>query len=205
MPTNSSNLPKPLRDVAAGLARLPGLGPKSGLRAALHLLRADKADAEALGRAILEMRDKLTFCSSCGVLAETDPCRLCADPCRDDAQLMVVSDLDSQLALEEGGFFRGRYFVLGGLIAPLDDSPAEKIDFPRLLDRLQQGHVRELVLALGATLEAETTASHIKNLVEGRFPDVAVCRLAQGIPLGAEVKFMDRETLRQSLEHRQKL
>lgn len=199
------SLPAPLRDVAERLGRLPGLGPKSALRAGLHLLKMDKSQAEALGQAILELRQKLCFCSRCNALSESDPCPLCADPTRREDQLMVVGDLDSLLTIEEGAFYRGRYLVLGGLLAPLDDSPAERLEFGLLQRLLGEGRVTEVILALGATLDAEATASHIKNLLAGRYPDMPVSRLAQGIPLGAEVKFMDKETLRQSLAYRQKI
>ena len=199
------SLPAPLREVSERLARLPGLGRKSALRAALHLLAVDRSQADALGRAILEMREKLCFCARCNSLSECDPCCVCSDPQREDNELMVVPDLDSLLAVEEGGFYRGRYLVLGGLLAPLDDVAPEGLQFGLLSRRLAEGGVDELILALGATLEAEATASYIKNLAEERFPQVNVSRLAQGIPLGAEVKFMDRETLRQSLRHRQKI
>lgn len=200
-----AGLPEPLADLVERLGELPGFGPKSALRAALALLRMPRERAEALGGSILDLRRKLTFCSRCRVLAASDPCPICADPDREDEVVCVVADLDSLITLEEGGFYRGRYQVLGGLLAPLDGVDASHLEIEPLRARLAGGAVHELVLALGATLEAEATASHVKNLVAREFPQVAVSRLAQGIPLGAEVKHMDRETLRQSLVHRQKL
>ncbi len=201
----TNKLPRPLRDVADQMARLPGFGPKSALRAALALLGMPREQAEGLGRAILTLREQLCFCSRCNSISEFDPCPVCADPGRDSEQLVLVSDWDSLLALEEGGFFRGQYFVLGGLLAPLDKMNPEQLAFDRLRDRLAEGEVRELILALGTTMEAEATASYVKNMVERDFPGVNVTRLAQGIPLGSEVRFVDKETLRQSLLHRQKL
>ena len=109
------------------------------------------------------------------------------------------------LALDEGGFYHGQYMILGGLLAPLEKVDSESLDLERLVRRLEEGEITELILALGATLEAENTASFIKSLVRQRFPGIKVSRLAQGIPLGAEVKYMDRETLRQSLQYRQDL
>ena len=109
------------------------------------------------------------------------------------------------LTLDEGGFYHGQYMILGGLLAPLEHMGAESLDLDRLTRRLAEGEVHELILALGATLEAENTATFIGRMVRERFPRVAVSRLAQGIPLGAEVKYMDRETLRQSLQYRQNL
>lgn len=196
-------LPAPLREVAEHLARLPGLGPKSALRAALALLKLPREQAEAVGRSVLTLRERLCLCSTCASLAESDPCPICADPARDRGQLCVVSEWDSLLALEEMGLFRGTYLVLGGLLSPLDGVGPQALEFDLLRRRLASGELRELILALGSTLDAENTASHIKNLAAQIAPAVGVSRLAQGIPMGAEVKYMDRETLRQSLVHRQ--
>jgi recombination protein RecR len=199
----ADRLPGPLREVAEHLARLPGLGPKSALRASLALLKLPREQAEAVGRSILTLRERLCLCSTCASLAESDPCPICADPARDRGQLCVVAEWDSLLALEEMGLYRGLYLVLGGLLSPLDGVGPQALEFDLLRRRLDSGEVRELILALGSTLDAENTASHIKNLAAQRAPDVSVSRLAQGIPMGAEVKYMDRETLRQSLMHRQ--
>ncbi len=138
-------------------------------------------------------------------MSDSDPCPICADPGRDPSHLCLVAEWDSMLTMEEGNFFRGQYFILGGLLAPLDNSPAESLDMQRLFDRLGEGEVKEIILALGATADAEATASYVREQVGRRFPDLRVSRLAQGIPLGAEVRFMDRETLRQSLRYRQEL
>jgi recombination protein RecR len=202
---DDTKLPKPLRAVVDELAALPGLGPKSALRAALTLLKWPKARTGSLGRAIFELRDQLHLCGRCLSLSETDPCALCADPGRRADQLCVVSEWDSLLALEEAGQFTGLYFVLGGLLAPLDGVGSDSLEAGRLKARLAEGEVAEIILALGTTLEAESTASFIKNLVVRDFPRVRVTRLAQGIPLGSEVKFIDKETLRQSLRYRQDL
>jgi len=198
-------LPEPLRAVVDQLSRLPGLGPKSALRAALELLKWPLPKAQALGQSILELRERLFFCDRCASLSDCNPCCICSDPARDGSQLMVVSEWDSLLAIEDGGFYKGRYLVLGGLLAPLENVTSQNLEVPRLRARLAEGRVTEVILALGTTLEAETTASFIKDLVARAHPGVRVSRLAQGIPLGSEVKFVDRETLRQSLRFRQDL
>lgn len=156
-----------------------------------------------MGRGVLTLRERLCMCRTCASLAESDPCPICADATRNREQLCVVSEWDSLLALEEMGLYRGLYLVLGGLLSPLDGVGPAALEFGLLRKRLDSGQVRELILALGSTLDAENTASHIKNLASQGYPGVSVSRLAQGIPMGAEVKFMDRETLRQSLMHRQ--
>ncbi len=198
-------IPEPLKVLVDQLARLPGLGPKSAMRAAMILLKWPEAEVRRLGKNIYELRDQLHLCGRCGSLSDTDPCAVCADPERGRDALCLVAEWDSLLTMEEGNFYKGQYLILGGLLAPLDHSPAESLEMDRLMSRLGEGEVRELILALGATAEAEATAAYVREAVGRRYPDVRVTRLAQGIPLGAEVKFMDRETLRQSLRYRQEV
>ena len=198
-------LPAPLREVVEQLSGLPGVGRKSALRMALALLNMPREKAEAFGRSVLDLRSRLCVCSRCGGLADADPCHLCSDPSRDDSHLCLVAEWDSLLALEEMGVYRGRYLILGGLVSPLDGCRPGSLCFDLLRTRLASGEVAELILALGATVDAETTASYVKNLIGDAFPAVTVSRLAQGIPIGGEVKYMDKETLKQSLTHRQKI
>ena len=198
-------IPEPLKNLVDQLARLPGLGPKSAMRAAMTLLKWPEAEVRRLGKGVYDLRDNLHLCSRCGGLADSDPCPICSDTERDRAQLCLVAEWDSMLTMEEGNFYKGQYMILGGLLAPLDHSPADSLEMDRLRSRLAEGEIEELILALGATAEAEATASYVKDQVSARFPEVRVTRLAQGIPLGAEVKYMDRETLRQSLRYRQSL
>ncbi|MBU1003251.1 MAG: recombination mediator RecR [Proteobacteria bacterium] len=198
-------LPEALRVVVDQLSKLPGLGPKSALRVALELLKWPKPRAQVLGQSILDLREKLFFCERCASLSDCNPCCICANPGRDDSQLMVVAEWDSLLAIEDGGFYKGKFMVLGGLLEPLANVSSGNLEVDRLVRRLEEGKVGEIILALGTTLEAEATASFIKDLVERRFSGVKISRLAQGIPLGTEVKYIDRETLRQSLQYRQDL
>ncbi|WP_165064873.1 MULTISPECIES: recombination mediator RecR [unclassified Desulfovibrio] len=200
-----SRIPEPLKALVEQLARLPGLGPKSAMRVAMTLLKWPEAETRRLGRGIHDLRDNLHLCSRCGGLSSTDPCAICADAGRSRDVLCLVTEWDSMLTLDEGGFYRGQYMILGGLLAPLERTDSQSLDLDRLVNRLAEGEVRELILALGATLEAENTASFIRRLVRKRFPQIRLSRLAQGIPLGAEIKYMDRETLRQSLQYRQDL
>ncbi len=201
----NDRIPEPLKALVDQLAPLPGLGPKSAMRVAMTLLKWPASETRRLGRSVHDLRDNLHLCSRCGGLTATDPCGVCADPERAADTLCLVAEWDSMLTLEEGGFYRGQYLILGGLLAPLDNMNADALDLDRLTARLAEGQVTELILALGATMEAENTASFIRNMISRRFPGVRVTRLAQGIPLGAEVKFMDQETLRQSLRFRQEI
>lgn len=196
-------IPEPLQAVVDQLGRLPGFGPKSALRAAIVLLKWPESQTRNLGLAIQQLREKLSLCSRCGALTDQNPCSICRDATRERALLCVVAEWDSMLTLEQGGFYRGQYLILGGLLAPLENINPEQLDLGRLDQRLAEGEVAEIILGLGATVEAENTASHICLRVNRMFPDIRVTRLAHGIPLGSEVKFMDSETLRQSLKYRQ--
>lgn len=197
-------LPEPFQVLSGQLSRLPGLGPKSAMRAAMALLKWPEAETRRLGETIFTLRDRLCICSRCGALSDTDPCSLCLDPDRDDSVLCVVSDWDSMLTLEEGGFYQGRYFLLGDHFRP-GESEESRAELCRLMDRISDGKVREVVFALGSTLEAEAAATFFAGMLRKSFPELIITRPAQGIPLGAEIRFMDRETLRQSLCYRQKL
>jgi len=198
-----SNLPKPLQLVVEQLSALPGVGPKSALRMAMTILAWPKEKAQNLGQSIYNLRDALCICSRCASLSDSDPCKICADPLRDDEKLCLVAEWDSLLVMEDAGFFKGKYLVLGGLISPLDGVEPHSLELEKLRARLGEGQVKEVILALGTTMEAEATASYIKNMMQKEFPGVKITRLAQGIPLGAELKYIDKETLRQSLNWRQ--
>lgn len=201
----TAGLPEPLRALVEQLGKLPGLGPKSATRLAITLLKWPESETRRLGEGIYSLRDNLCLCSRCGGLAASDPCPVCADPRRSRDILCLVAEWDGMIAMEKGGFYHGQYMVLGGLLAPLQNRDVPDLETDRLLSRLGEGEVGELVLALGATIEAENTASYLKKLVSGKFPEIRVTRLAQGMPLGAEVRHMDKETLRESLKYRQEL
>ncbi len=187
------------------LAALPGIGPKSALRMAMIMLKWPQEKTRNLGQSILDLRSKLCICSGCASLADNDPCHICSDPTREDEKLCVVSEWDCLLIMEESGFFRGRYLVLGGLLSPLDGIDPGSLEFDKLREILAGRQVKELILALGTTLESETTGSYIKNLLAREYPGLTLTRLAQGIPLGSDIKFMDKETLRQSMRYRQSI
>ncbi len=199
------NIPEPLRVLVEQISKLPGLGPKSAMRIAMTLLKWPERQTAKLGKDIFELRENLHLCEQCGAISDHNPCGICSDSFRTNDVLCLVSEWDSMLSLEEGGFFKGKYFILGGLLAPLENKSVDYLEIDKLLSRLGQGLVQEIVFALGATAEAEATALYVREKVLNRFPQIKITRLAQGIPLGAEVKFMDKETLRQSLQYRQNL
>ena len=202
---DNERIPTVLTDLVKQLAKLPGLGPKSAMRVAMTFLEWPENATRKLGQSIFELRDRLCLCSRCFGLTQEDPCPICRDPQRTRSTLCLVPEWDSMLALDQGGFYRGQYLVLGGLLVPLEQKTGDKLHIEALLKRLAEGEVKELILALGATSDAETTTSWLLQILKERFPQVLVSRLAQGMPLGSEVKYMDRETLRQSLQFRQHL
>ncbi len=200
----NNQIPEPLRAVVEQLQRLPGLGAKSAMRVAMAFLRWPESETRRLGRSIHDLRDNLHLCVRCGGLTAENPCVVCSDAGRERHTLCLVSEWDSMLTLEEGGIYKGQYLILGGLLQP-GSSNTEGLELEKLLQRLQEGEVTELVLALGATLEADSTGAFVRTMVQKNFPQIKITRLAQGMPLGSEVKFMDKETLRQSLQYRQEV
>ncbi|MFW6414678.1 MAG: recombination mediator RecR [Thermodesulfobacteriota bacterium] len=198
-------LPRALQTVVDRLARLPGVGPKSALRMGLTLLNWPEEQVRNLGHSIHTLRDSVCLCSQCGCPSDEEPCSICSDPSRREDLLCLVSDWDALLTIDEAGFYKGKYLVLGGLLSPLDGNQGNELNLERLKKRLDSGQVKELILALGTTREGEATESYIVNLVENNFPDIHISRLAQGIPIGSELKYMDKETLKQSVNYRQSL
>ncbi|MBE1237555.1 recombination protein RecR [Phaeovibrio sulfidiphilus] len=182
------------------LGRLPGLGPRSGRRIALALLRRRTTLLDPLRDALTAVSERVVECPLCGNLDTCTPCRLCTDERRDAGLLCVVRDVADLWALERGGEFRGRYFVLGGLLSALDGVRPEDLGFERLYARAAEETVREVILALPATVEGQTTAHVIADHLEalGR----PVTSLAQGVPVGGELDYLDDGTLSAALRAR---
>ena len=200
----NENIPEALRTIVEQLQKFPGLGPKSALRCALFLLDLPERDVKTLGTNIASLRDILFKCTHCGTLSDTEICSLCSDTGRDDTLLCIVREWDSFLHIENAGFYKGRYLVL----TPSESSAGVHLDMSdiqRLRTALERRKVEEVILGLGTTLEAENTITSLSHLIKKEYPHIAITRLAQGIPLGAEVKFMDKETLRQSMRYRHSL
>lgn len=191
-----------LERLVRSLSRLPGLGRKSATRVALHLLTGGGADAHAdeLASSLADARSQVRTCSSCGAITEPDPCRICSSERRDRSQLCVVASPVDVLPIEKAGFFRGRYFVLGGLLSPLDGVRAQDLPFDRLLDRLRDGPVTEMIIALDASVEGETTALYMQRLLSGN--EIRLTRLATGIPVGGALAYTDEVTLQRAFQFR---
>lgn len=182
------------------LAKLPGLGPRSARRAVLHLLKKRQTALEPLRRALDSVAERLTGCSICGNVDTSDPCSICADPRRDPRSLCVVEEVADLWALDRSRLFPGRFHVLGGRLSALDGVRPEDLSIDALLRRIEVGGIDEVVLAMNATLEGQTTAHYIAERIE-RFP-VRVTQLAHGLPVGGELDYLDEGTLAQALRAR---
>ncbi|WP_298091975.1 recombination mediator RecR [uncultured Sphingomonas sp.] len=182
------------------LARLPGLGPRSARRAVLHLLKKREAALEPLLTALAAVEDRLVTCATCGNIDTADPCAICADSRRDDRALCVVEEVADLWALERSRLFPGRFHVLGGRLSALEGVRPEDLSIDHLIRRVEAGSVDEVVLAMNATLEGQTTAHYIAERIE-RFP-VRVTQLAHGLPVGGELDYLDEGTLAQALRAR---
>jgi len=182
------------------LSKLPGLGPRSARRAALALMKKRDQLLNPLTEALAEARDRVKTCSVCGSLDTTDPCTICADASRDASQLLVVEEVGALWAMERGGAFRGRYHVLGGLLSALDGVGPTSLRINELLARVSSGEVREVILALPATVDGQTTAHYLaERLVHS---GAAVTMLARGVPVGGELDWLDDGTIAQALRAR---
>jgi recombination protein RecR len=183
--------------------KLPGIGPKSAQRLTYYLLRATQEEARALAEAILEVKEKITFCSVCQNVTDSDPCLICANSERDSSLVCVVEEPLDILALERTRSYNGLYHVLHGVLSPMDGVGPEHLKVAELLERLKGGSVQEVILATNPNLEGEATAMYLGRLL--RPLGVRVTRLARGLPSGADLEYADDLTLTRALEGRQEM
>jgi recombination protein RecR len=185
------------------LAKLPGLGPRSARRAALHLIKRRETLMEPLAAALAETAGRIHTCTLCGNLDTVDPCGLCRDPKRDPSLVCVVEDVADLWAIERSGAFGGRYHVLGGTLSALDGIGPDDLRIDSLVERVRDGGVREVILAMSATVEGQTTAHYLIDRLAGTGAQVS--RLAHGVPVGGELDYLDEGTLSAALAQRQPL
>ncbi|WP_298726286.1 recombination mediator RecR [uncultured Ferrovibrio sp.] len=185
------------------LARLPGLGPRSARRAALHLLKKKDALLVPLAATLREVGDSVHACSTCGNLDSRDPCAICSDPRRDEGLICVVESVADLWALERAGVFKGRYHVLGGTLSALDGVGPSDLNVDSLIGRVQAGKTREVIIATNATVEGQTTAHYITDRLSPS--GVQITRLAHGVPVGGELDYLDDGTLGAALKARRPL
>ena len=189
-----------IETLASALSRLPGLGPRSARRAVLWLIKRRDSALPALLDALDEVRERLVECRACGNVDTTDPCGICVDPRRDPRSLCVVEDVSDLWALDRARLFTGRYHVLGGRLSALEGVRPEDLSIGRLIERVSAGGIDEVVLAMNATLEGQTTAHYLAERLEG-YP-VRITQLAHGLPVGGELDYLDEGTLAQALRAR---
>ncbi len=182
------------------LARLPGLGPRSARRAALHLIRKREELLGPLADAMQVARERIITCTACGNVDTCQPCTICRDERRDGAVLVVVETVADLWALERAGAIRARYHVLGGTLSPLDGIGPKDLNLASLVDRVQADGVREVILAVNATVDGQTTAHYVTDLLSAQ--NIRVTRLAHGVPVGGELDYLDDGTLAAAIRQR---
>jgi len=193
----------PIKRLIGELGKLPGIGEKTATRLATFILRASEEDARRLAQSILEVKQKIRFCSVCFNLAEGSLCEICMDHSRDKNLICVVEEPDSLIAIEESGSFRGTYHVLHGALSPLDGIGPDHLRLQELLKRITENGAEEIIVATNPSVQGEATALLINKSVKPL--GIRVTRIALGVPVGGDLKYMDRMTLSKSMEYRRGL
>jgi recombination protein RecR len=196
-------IPEPVVSLISALARLPGVGPRSAERIALHLVQTDSAVVKQLADIIIHARERIQFCAICGALTEKSPCPICDDARRDASLVCVVERAVDILSIEKAGTYRGQFHVLGGKISPLDGVEPEDLRIAELEKRLAHGPVKEIIIALGTDVEGDATSFYLaKRLAR---PGLKISRIAYGLPAGSGLEFADELTLSRALEGRREM
>lgn len=192
--------PESIRALIRNLARLPGVGEKTAERLAIHMLRQPMTDVEQLARSMVAVKQKVKLCSMCFSLSDAERCHICQDVSRDSTQLCVVEQPADMISIEKSGAFKGLYLVLGGVLAPLEGIGPQDLRIKELLERIDRGGVKEVIIATGTNVEGESTAAYIaKQLSQS---SVTVTRIATGVPVGGDLKYVDQMTLKCALDSR---
>ena len=191
-----------LENAVNELSRLPGIGRKTALRLALHLLRCEPETSLALGQSIIDMRNGIRYCKVCHNISQTEVCPICATPGRDKSLVCVVENVRDVISFENTGRFKGLYHVLGGVISPIDGIGPDKHEIESLVERVKSDGVEEVILALGATMEGDTTNFYIYRRLAALATNVRITQLARGVAVGNDIEYTDEITLGRSLEGR---
>ncbi len=192
--------PLSILNLIKNLARLPGVGEKTAERLAMYILRSPLKEAEQLAASILDIRQKVRICGLCFALSETETCHICSDPSRNTTLICVVEQPADMVAIEKSGSFEGLYHILSGALSPMNGVGPDNIRIRELIERIREGKIKEIILATGTNVEGESTASYIAQCIE-KYP-VKVTRIASGVPIGGDLKYVDRVTLRRAMETR---
>jgi recombination protein RecR len=197
------SLPDPISALVSALSKLPGIGPRSAERIALHLVQAESGAVKQLAGAIIDARERVRFCEICGSLTEASPCQICKDPRRDASLVCIVERAVDIISIEKSGSFRGKYHVLGGRISPLNGVEPEDLRIRELEKRLDSEPIKEIVVALGTDVEGDATSHYLAGRLARK--GLRVTRIAHGLPAGAGLEFADELTLSRALEGRRDL
>ncbi len=195
-----NHYPTSIRQVIRQLSKLPGIGEKTAERLTMYILRSSRSDAEQLARSIAELKDKVRWCSLCFSLSEEEHCSICSNPSRDQRLICVVEQPADMVSIEKSGAYNGRYHVLQGALSPMDGIGPDAIRIKELIARIVEGGIQEVILATGTQVEGEATASYLLGLLE-KFP-VKITRIASGVPIGGDLKYIDQVTLKRAMETR---
>jgi recombination protein RecR len=192
--------PKSIQTLIRNFARLPGVGEKTAERLAIHILGKPLAEAEQLAHSIVAVKQKVKLCSMCYALSDTERCKICQDEARDRRLLCVVEQPADMVSIEKSGAFKGLYHILGGVLSPIDGIGPQELRMDELRHRLAQGTVDEVVIATGTSVEGESTANYIANSLASS--DIKLTRIATGIPIGGDLKYIDQMTLKCAMDSR---
>jgi len=195
-----SHYPSSVLKLIKNLSRLPGIGEKTAERLAMHILRSPVREAEQLSQSIIEIKEKVRLCSMCFTISDTAICNICSNPKRTESILCVVEQPADMVAIEKSGSFSGLYHILEGALSPMDGIGPDHIRIKELVTRISQGKIKEVVLATSTNIEGETTAAYIAELLENHA--VKVTRIASGVPIGGDLKYVDQITLKKAMETR---
>lgn len=195
-----AKLPRSIEKLINEFAKLPGIGSKSASRLTFYLLKRADLENELFADALTKLKNEVVFCSICHNMAETDPCSICSDSSRDKSIICIAEEPLDALALDSTGAYKGLFHILGGVLNPLEGIGPEKLNIDSLMKRLEDGAVKEVILATNPSLEGETTAMHLQKLLKDK--NVKVTRLARGLPTGGDLEYADEITIARALEGR---
>ena len=195
---------KLLDNVVGELSRLPGVGRRTALRLAMHILRMEEEDVVTMGESIVDFRTKICRCAKCNNLSDTEICDVCADASRDRSTVCVVEQVSDLLSIEKTHQYRGVYSVLGGVISPMQGIAPSDLRIDLLLDRIAMGEVKEVIIAISASVEGETTMFYLMNCLK-RFPNLKITTIARGIGFGDELEYVDELTITQAMMNRREV
>ena len=190
-----------LENAVSAISQLPGIGRKTALRLVLHMLKQNEADVTALGEAIIKLRREIRYCNVCHNISESEVCPICSNPSRDTSTVCVVENVKDVMSIENTHQYHGLYHVLGGLISPMNGVGPQDIEIDSLVERVKQGGISEIILALSATMEGDTTNFYIFRRLTP-YPDVKITMLARGVSVGNEIEYTDELTLGRSILNR---